>query len=224
MVQKVKPFSEEELDWFIQSVFNTKKRNTSIRDRDTLIYIILRYTGARIGEVLKLNLNQLDFQNSLWVIPAEFSKNGLEQRVFLLPKVKALLEWYIHEYRVLFHDGFLMWPMWKCKSKKADSRYLNPKSWRLQHKIYLEKAGLLEIIGYRKDGKPKYARNTHSIRSSYAIRCYKELVIPGRIGYMEMSKLLRHRDPKSTIHYLNNMGLIEEDIQKRWLPEVFNQL
>lgn len=221
-MSKIKPFTEEELDLFFYTIGNVHKRNESLRVRDLVIYSVLRYTGARIGEVLRMNLNQFDFAENVWTIPSENSKNGYEQKVFLIPMLRNMLKKYVELYNHKFKEGFLMWPMWKAKSKKKDSRHLDPCSWRLQHKIYLQKAGLLEQIGIRKDGSPRYARNTHSIRSTYAIKTWKELVAPGKISPLEAKELTRHRSIKSYLHYVENLGLIQEEVQKRWLPEVFN--
>lgn len=220
-MKQVKPFTQEEIDILLNTIATTTKRYEWIKTRDLLIYNILRYSGCRIGECLRMNLNFLDLDNGEWTVPAEHSKNGLEQKIYLIPKLVMMLKDYVDKHKDLFIDGYLMRPAWTHTKKKADTRFLSPKAWRLQHRFYLEKAGLLEVIGYRKNGIKKYARNTHSIRSSYAIKCYKELVVTGQIGYMEMSKLLRHKNPSSTLHYLNNMNLDQITTQKKYLNKVF---
>lgn len=52
--------------------------------------------------------SQLDFNESVWTIPQENSKNGYEQKVFLIPKLKYLLKRYIENYKGLFREGYLI--------------------------------------------------------------------------------------------------------------------
>lgn len=216
----VKPFTNEELDKLINVIVRSN-RNDDLKARDIMIYKILKYTGARIGEVLRLNLNQLDLENNVWTIPTENSKNKCEQKVFLIPQLANTLKDYINEYKRFFTQGFLMFPMKKTLSIKYNSKFYSVCGFELQHKTYLKKAGLLEVIGYKKNGTPKYARNSHSIRSLYTIQIYKKLVVTGQINFMEISKMLRHKDLRSTLLYLNNLGLGQEETQRKWLPKVF---
>ncbi len=216
----VKPFTDQELNKLIQTVMRSD-RNEDLRARDVMIYKILKYTGARTHEVLKMRLGHLDLNNSVWTIPCENSKNKCEQKVFLVLELKKALRNYIREYKTLFKDGYLMFSMKKNLSVKYNSRHYSPPAFRQQHKTYLKKANLLEVIGYKKDGVPKYARNSHSIRSLYTILIYKKLVVTGQINFLEISKMLRHKDLRSTLLYLNNLGLGQEETQRKWLPKVF---
>lgn len=217
----VKLFTEEELDKLMFYIIRSNKTDC-LKARDVLIYRILKYTGARISEVLKMRIDQLDLKNNLWIIPTENSKNRLEQRVFLIPSLKRMLEGYISEYKHYFKEGYLMFTVNKSLSIKYKSKHYSVQAWEIQHKNYLRKIGLLEVVGYKKNGTSKYARNTHSIRSLYTIQIYKKLVVTGQINFLEISKLLRHKDLRSTLLYLNNLGLGQEETQRKWLPKVFD--
>ena len=53
---------------------------------------IILLTGVRTGEILLAQWNEINFEQSLWTIPASHNKNGLIMRIHLSPQCKNLFE------------------------------------------------------------------------------------------------------------------------------------
>ncbi|WP_298624373.1 site-specific integrase [uncultured Legionella sp.] len=67
---------------------DASKISLSIR---TAIKIIL-LTGVRTGEILLGTWNEINFEQSLWTIPANHNKNGLAMKIHLTPLAKQLFK------------------------------------------------------------------------------------------------------------------------------------
>lgn len=223
----VTPMTNQQLDELITFIENYEcsqsKKNIALKARDLMIYQVLRFTGARIGEVLRMRIQDLDFYGERWIIPSENSKNGHAQEVYILPSLKASLEAFIMRFKDKMEEGHIFFRQKKGRFMHTGKAHLSHKCFRLQHRKYLKSMGMLQVRGFKKDGTPQYCYNIHSIRSTYAIQCYYKLIVPGKCSFLEVSKLLRHKHINSTIHYIQNLNLNEFEVQKKHLKEVFPQ-
>lgn len=60
----------------------------SLQIKNAIKIIVL--TGVRTGEIRMATWSEFDFEQSLWIIPAEHSKTALTMQIYLSPQVKSL--------------------------------------------------------------------------------------------------------------------------------------
>ncbi|MDI9818669.1 MULTISPECIES: site-specific integrase [unclassified Legionella] len=156
---------------------------------------ILLLTGVRTGELRIAQWNEIDFENSLWTIPAVNTKTGITMRVHLTDIVKSLFrELYncsMGEYVISGADG---------QSPLSD-RALPKAVIRLQDRIGIEKW------------------TPHDLRRTFATQLGETL----RIDPVVIEKCLGHKMPKIMATYNKNEMLPErKEALDKWAKFIAN--
>lgn len=156
---------------------------------------ILLLTGVRTGELRIAKWNEIDFENSLWTIPAVNTKTGITMRVHLTDIVKSLFrELYncsMGEYVISGADG---------QSPLSD-RALPKAVIRLQDRIGIEKW------------------TPHDLRRTFATQLGETL----RIDPVVIEKCLGHKMPKIMATYNKNEMLPErKEALDKWAKFIEN--
>jgi integrase len=87
---KAKPKHHEAMRWQDVPAFYAALKRKKAMSANALMFTCL--TGSRTGEVLGLRWAELDFDQRLWICPAERMKTGEEHRVPLTDEMFAILE------------------------------------------------------------------------------------------------------------------------------------
>jgi len=87
---KAKPKHHMAMRWQEVPEFYADLRNKSAMSAKALMFTCL--TGSRTGEVLGLRWAELDFEERLWVCPADRMKTGEEHRVPLTDEMLSIIE------------------------------------------------------------------------------------------------------------------------------------
>lgn len=161
--------------------FNAIAGNDPWRVRDRALVKMLEHTGARIGELLALNVDDLDDDQMGAIIKTEKSRGRRPfRRIFWREECKALLSIYLHSRED--DNGPALW----ISNKKGRLNY-----YTVQHnfKRYSLLAGL------------NYTINAHSLRHLFG----RELVMKG-CDNSEISTFLGHSDLSSSYQYTQLFG------------------
>lgn len=168
--------------------------------RYKIIFLIQAFLGLRIGEAIKINLKDLNFQEKWIKIHSEKQGHGAIDFMKLHEKLQYLLLDYItiYEKEIQQNQGFLFWGRKK--------KHLSPQHLRTVFREICNRAHLTQIYGTResinnKTLKPQnkgnlYLYTTHSLRHSFCqyLRMQK---VP-----IEIAKaLMRHKRISSTEIY-----------------------
>ncbi len=121
--------SEAEIKVFLETIDNAPF-SRSIQ----LILKILLYTGKRISEVTDAPWSEFDWENQVWVIPKERTKNKTQDRVYLSNKTLVCLK----ELKEMSSSE------WVCQSPVNDKRHIEYRSVDRAVKRHLEFFGFAE--------------------------------------------------------------------------------
>jgi integrase len=173
--------------------------------RFKVLFLIQAFLGLRIGEVVRLNLKDLDFRNKQVAIHTEKKHYDQTDFLYMHEKLEQLLLEYIsiYEKEIKEHDGYLFF----TTNKRCRFPYISPDRARNIFRKVCERAGLTQTYSER-EGKKKgklYRYTTHSLRHSFG-HFLAEREIP-----IEIAKhLLRHDSIQSTqIYYLPSKEKID---------------
>ncbi len=203
-----KGFSEGELQKFF-SVINNEKH--------LLAFKIQAYLGLRVGEVIKVNLADLDFEKRSLKIFTEKAHTGdflhLHDLIF-----EPLIQ-YVRKYQNLIsaNKGYLFY----SDSRKAKTSHISVDSLRNLFRKYARKSNLDESYAEAEDHKNQIRKlngnnrllrrlSTHSLRHYFISRTYQNTLDP-----ITTQKLARHQDLSSTQIYIHTSGFkLVENIKK----------
>lgn len=137
---------------------------------------IILLTGVRTGEILLAQWNEIDFEHSLWTIPAHHNKNGLTMKIHLSPLCKRifkhLLEIKVSPYIISnIQSG-------EALSEKAIAKAVN----RIQERV----------------GIPQWT--PHDLRRTFATQLGETL----QVDPVVIEKCLGHKMPKIMATYNKN--------------------
>jgi integrase len=191
-----KSFSEEELKKFLKAC----------RSEKTFIaFSMMAMLGLRVGEAVKVNLNQLDFVKNKIKILTE--KSNTVDFLHLHSEVRKLLYSWVQKNReeILKHDGFIFFPDVKSKSQR---KHISPDWLRNEFRKVCDSTGLNDCYSESEDarnpiksknGKRKLHRLTsHSLRHFFISKVYSGCLDP-----IKTQMLARHSDFKSTKFYIH---------------------
>ncbi len=177
--------SDKEIETLIQATMKYGKEN-SLRDKCFLK--ILAYTGMRRQEALKLNWEDIDFNQN--IIKIKFGKGKKERLVPMVESLATDLWAYLQTRLPLSNQAVFI--------SNAGNR-LTPSPAQNIFRKYLKKTGL--------DGK---GYSIHKLRHSYA-----SLLIQNDVDLLSVQKLLGHSDLNSTKVYTHvNMDYLKEQVEK----------
>ncbi len=182
--------------------------------RFKVLFLVQAFLGLRIGEVVKLNLKDLDFKNKQVIVHSEKKHYNATDFMYMHEKLEYLLLEYIatYENEIKQHKGYLFW----TNNSKCKTPYMSPNRARNVFRKVCERAGLTQTYAER-EGKPGklYRYSTHSLRHAFG-HYLAERDIP-----IEIAKhLMRHTDIKSTqIYYLPSKEKIDNTMRKLFAIE-----
>jgi integrase len=171
--------------------------------RFKVLFLAQAFLGLRVGEVVQLNVKDIDFRNKQIRIKTE--KQGYFEVVdsmFLHEKLEGLLLDYlaIYEKDILAREGFLFFSNYG----QCETPFVSTDSARKVFRRVCNRAGLDAFYGYRekisKVGQLTPGRlfkyTTHSLRHAFA-----KFLVKRHIPIEIAKHLLRHQDLRSTQVY-----------------------
>ncbi len=188
-----KGFTEHELQAFLKAVDNPKMR---------LAFEFQANLGLRIGEVVRVNINNVNFETQELTLKTE--KSGLLDTLKIpLPLFKATLD-FVHEHtkEIEYAKGYLFFK--ESPREDRTETFIEPNYLRNKFREYLIAAGLDETYGISEEAEGRPLRRlhrltTHSLRH-YAITRFARTTNGNLIL---TSRFARHTDPSTTTTYIN---------------------
>lgn len=168
-------YSEDE----ICRLENTIDRETDIGNRDYALILLATRLGMRSGDIVKLTLDELDFDNN--TISFNQQKTGEVQKLPMIPEIRDALNNYINNVRPKTDSRFIF------LRQNAPLEQITTSVIRFETTKYFKKAGI--DISSKKHGP-------HVFRSSLA-----SSMINNDIPYETIRKILGHTNPDSIKHY-----------------------
>ena len=171
--------------------------------RDILLVLIPWRTGIRVGELIRIRVPDVDFENRAILIKVQKirKKDGkaLERRRAVpidrgtLGMIKEYLEW-----RKKFpYKGDLLFPISRQR--------VNQIYWKLGRRAGIKEIGDPAISQHRK-------LHPHVLRHSFAIHCIKR-----GMRIERLQKILGHQSPTTTSVYLQySVADLHEDYDRVW--------
>ena len=173
---------------------NSSKNRMSIQIK--LAIKLILHTGIRSGELRLATWSEIDFENSLWTIPQEHTKQNETMRIYLTEPVQALLKTLKS---VSQSDFILSAHLGEPLSPKALSRAIN----RIQERI----------------GIPHWT--AHDLRRSFCTQLGETL----HIDPVVIEKCLGHKMPKIMATYNRNEMLLQrKEALNKWSQYLNNLL
>lgn len=185
-----KGFTQEEYVRFLQHVEHPKSR---------LAFITMHDLGLRIGEVVAIKLEHIDFLNRSLLVATE--KSGTNDLLYLHDHIFNLLrEWANNHHKaILAHQGFLFY-----SESHSSKRASISKDWlRNYFRTCREAAGLNTIYGMSDERKGRTPRrlfriSSHSNRHTFGTTLWRVTKDPKIV-----QAALRHQSSKSTDTYIH---------------------
>lgn len=168
-------YSENEVNRFETAI----DRNTAIGKRDYAMLILATRLGMRSGDIVKLSLEELDFQQETIHLIQE--KNNQSLNLLMLPEIKEALNDYIENARPEVDSNYVFLRI------NAPYQRITTSVLRFATTKYFKKAGI--DISDKKHGP-------HTFRSSLA-----SSMVNDNIPYDVVRSILGHSDPDSIKHY-----------------------
>ena len=174
--------------------------------RDVLLVRIPWRTGIRVGELISIRIQDIDFDNRAIVIKVQKMRKRdgktIERRRVVpvdqgtLDMVKEYLEW-----RKQFpYKGDLLFPLTRQR--------VNQIFWKLGRRAGIKEIGDPAVSQHRK-------LHPHHLRHSFAIHCIKR-----GMSIERLQKILGHQSPTTTSVYLQySVADLHEDYDKVWEDE-----
>ena len=174
--------------------------------RDVLLILIPWHTGIRVGELIRIRVSDIDFENRAILIKVQKMRKrdgkALERRRVVpidrgtLGMIKEYLEW-----RKQFpYKGDLLFPITR---QRVDQIY-----WQLGRRAGINEIGDPAVSQHRKF-------HPHHLRHSFAIHCIKR-----GMSIERLQKILGYQSPITTSVYLQySVADLHEDYDKVWEDE-----
>jgi integrase/recombinase XerD len=174
--------------------------------RDLLLVRIPWRTGIRVGELIALKVQDIDFENRSIVIKVQKMRKidgkAIERRRIVpidqgtLQMIKEYLEWR----KQAPYKGDLLFPFTRQR--------VNQIFWKLGRKAGIKEIGDPEVSQHRN-------LHPHHLRHSFAIHCIKRGMSIDRL-----QKILGHQSPTTTSVYLQySVKDLHDDYDKIWEDE-----
>lgn len=204
--KKLKLYTKEQLELFLNEV--SQERNPYFKNRDYTLFRLLAFSGCRIGEILALTWDNINFKTNEMAIKktvarsdkyyiSETPKTKKSNRIIYLDEktIKQLKFWKLEQRKYLFHLGFT----------KANYLFTNDEnnftinqSVAERYNVYRERAGLPYI-------------GLHGFRHTHASMLYE-----AGADHKEVQERMGHANIKTTMdtytHITNSKK--EETTQK----------
>lgn len=190
-------FSREELEKFLRVIENDKQKT---------IFMLMAYTGLRVGECARVHISDLSLSSEHPQIRIENIKTKVIDHIDIIPKMCKVLEEYIEtrKEKIEWNEGYIFY------TTRFDRRgHMSENVIRVLFREYAIKAGLndtyytIQAVGNqkaKKDGTRTLHRlSCHSLRHFYGTSIWNQTK-----DLVKLQKLMRHRNLKSTQVYVNH--------------------
>lgn len=190
-----KGFTEQEAQLFFRGIDNDKFR---------LLFSYQAQLGLRIGEVVKINIKDIDFQTRELMIKTEKSR-VINTLLIPVPLFRLTME-YIKTFnsKIAQAEGFVFFKE-DGKYSSREEPYLCSDYIRKNFRLYAQKAGLDKVYdtsdesNYDRTPRSLHRLTTHSLRH-YAITSFSKQT-NGNV--ILTSKFARHKNPGITMTYIS---------------------
>ncbi len=190
-----KGFTEQEVQMFFRTIDNPKLR---------LLFSYQAQLGLRIGEAVKLNIKDIDFQTREITIKSEKS-HTLDTLIIPIPLFRLTLEYIkANNKQIESSSGYLFFKE-EGKFSHRDELYLSKDYVRNSFRFYVQKADLDKVYdssdesNYDRTPRSLHRLTTHSLRH-YAITSFSRQT-NGNI--ILTAKFARHRATAVTLTYIS---------------------
>ena len=183
--------------------------------RFKVLFLIQAFLGLRIGEVVKINLKDIDFQNKQIAIHTEKKHYDAVDFLYIHEKLEPLLLDYIalYEKEIQEKENYLFF----AETRKCKTPYVSSERANQIFRKACGRAGMNQTYGEREElsGLPfvkgkLYRWTPHSLRHSFG-KFLAKRKIPIEIA----QHLLRHTDIKNTlIYYVPDKEDIDIEMRK----------
>jgi len=189
-----KGFTEQQIQRFFRVINDDKFR---------ILFSYQANLGLRIGEVIKLNINDLDLDSRELKLKSE--KSGrLDVLIIPLPLFKETLA-YIRAYKLEIEraKGFLFFR--STNTTQREEPYLEPNYVRKRFREYIKLANLDNVYDISEESSPDrrvrqlHILTSHSLRHFAITRFSKQT----NGNLILTSRFARHSDPSTTMIYIN---------------------
>ena len=209
--KKIEALTVEEQQAFVKEL-------KSNEDEYTDIFYIALFTGMRIGEILALKKDDIDFNNNLINVKRTLTKDK-NDKVILGESTKTYAGTRIIPITSLFMDNL------KNSYDKANdliftknNKLIAPPTINAHFKRICKKASIKLETQEDKNNKEVVVSNvnTHMLRHTYATRC-----IESGMSAVVLSKLLGHADIETTLNtYTSVFNKFKEDEIQKYLDYI----
>ena len=188
-----KGFTEEQLQRFFRAINDSKFR---------LLFNFQAQLGLRIGEVIRVNVKDIDFETRELTVRTEKTRL-LDSLRIPLPLFKELVEFaQANSKQIEQSKGYIFFRD-AAKSRRIEP-YLEPNYVRNRFRHYLELAGLDEVYDTSDEQQGRRPRRlhrltTHSLRHYAITRFAKQ----ANGNLILTSRFARHVDPSTTSIYIS---------------------
>ncbi len=189
-----KGFTDAEYKRFIACVRNEKAY---------CAFLLMANLGLRVGEVVKLKIDDIDFYNRKVRVSTEKAHTG--DLLYMHDKVRNFLKMWVQKLQdeILSNAGYIL------PSNRKDREHVSPNWLRMEFRKACKLADLNMWYDYaeddnnavaKKNGKNRklYRLTTHSLRHYFISKVYNKCANP-----LQTQKLARHRSFKSTQTYIH---------------------
>ncbi len=190
-----KGFTEQEVQMFFRVIDNPKLR---------LLFSYQAQLGLRVGEAVRLNIKDIDFQTRELTIKSEKS-NTLDTLIIPIPLFRLTLEYLKRNNKQIETSmGYLFFKEDGYYSERNE-QYLSKDYVRNRFRYYVQKAGMDKVYdssdetNYDRTPRSLHRLTTHSLRH-YAITSFSRQT-NGNI--ILTSKFARHRSTQVTMTYIS---------------------
>lgn len=167
----------------VETIFTAIEMNYSnllIKKRDKAMVATLLFLGLRRGELLGLNINDVDLERGQITVRGETSKSKTDRRMFMPDQLKSFLIDYIQERKGYNYKTPALW----VSGNKDDGLTLHGlKHWVIRLR---EKSGI------------KF--HLHQFRHTYAVNLHRN-----GADFLDIMKLMGHKTTRMTLRYLSSV-------------------
>ena len=190
-----KCFTGQEVQMFFRTIDNPKLR---------LLFSYQAQLGLRIGEAVRLNIKDIDFQTRELTIKSEKS-NILDTLIIPVPLFRLTLEYIKPNNRQIESSAGYLFFKEEGKYSERNEQYLSKNYVRNRFRFYVRRAGLDKVYdssdetNYDRTPRSLHRLTTHSLRH-YAITSFSKQT---NDNIILTAKFARHRATAVTLTYIS---------------------
>lgn len=188
---RIETYTDDQIKRMLNYYRRLKYRDKSFYSyRDTAIIVTLMGTGIRLGELINLKWNDIDFKNSTIIV---YGKKRMQNSIPMV--VKLAKE--VAEYKVFCQQSFKELPEYVFTNKQGK---------QLTDNAVKNIFKRLKIV-------MNFQVNCHKFRHHFAMSCLKQ-----GMDVFTLQKMLRHSELSMTEKYLSLWGTALQDQANKFNP------